>query len=84
MASGKLSRAGVAKAVKAAKAARPKKPRAERLVLNLEGVSVTFPAAEPLSWATLLATLERIRKEAKTLASGEKELCELAEVFSGR
>jgi ParB family chromosome partitioning protein len=75
---GKLSREKVVDAVRGVVPKRNVVPRSSRVTAKLGGLSITVSGAEPLTWQGLLDGLERLRKEAKKLCDGGKEINELA------
>ncbi|AGA31690.1 ParB/RepB/Spo0J family partition protein [Singulisphaera acidiphila] len=76
---GKLSRDQVADAVRASVGKRHVRPKSARLPLRLDGgISVTVSAGQPLTWDDFNTAIDRIRKEAKKLYEGGKDITELA------
>jgi ParB family transcriptional regulator, chromosome partitioning protein len=75
---GKLNRERVIEAVRGVVPKRNVTPRSSRVTARLDGLSITVSGAEPLTWEGLLAGLDRLRKEAKKLYEGGKEIGELA------
>ena len=57
--------------------------KTDRLPLKLGGIAVTVSAATPLTWETLLATLDQIRKEADKLKRNNQAITELAQSLRG-
>jgi ParB family transcriptional regulator, chromosome partitioning protein len=79
VASGTLSRDGVAAAVRGRIGQRSVRPRAARLPLRLEGgISITVTAAQPLTWDDFNTAIDRVRREAKKFYDGGKDISELA------
>ncbi len=82
IAAGKLSRDQVADAVRSRIGKRNVKPKAARLPLRLDGgISITVSAGQPLTWDEFNSAIDRVRKEAKRLYEGGKEITELARVL---
>jgi len=83
VASGRMNREAVQRAVQATVGKKQVKPKDSRLALHLDGgLSVTVTAGQPLTWDDLLAALDRIRKEAKKLYDGGKEVAALAKALA--
>lgn len=83
VASGRMNREAVQRAVQATVGQKQVKPKDSRLALHLDGgLSVTVTAGQPLTWDDLLAALDRIRKEAKKLYDGGKEVAALAKALA--
>ncbi len=79
----KLNRDGVVELVRSRVAIRKSTPKASRLAMRTEGVAVNVTAGVPLTWDSLLAAIERIRKEAKKLYEGGKPVTDLAKTLKG-
>ena len=75
---GKLNRERVIEAVRGVVPKRNVTPRSSRVTARLDGLSITVSGSEPLTWDGLLAGLDRLRKEARKLCDGGKEITELA------
>ena len=75
---GKLSREKVIDRVRTVIPKRNVIPRSSRVTARLDGLSITVSCGEPLTWDGLLAGLDRLRKEAKKLCDGGKDISELA------
>ena len=78
---GKLSRERVIEAVRGVVPKRNVTPRASRVTAKLDGLSITVSGSDPLTWDGLLTGLDRLRKEARKLYDGGKEITELARVL---
>lgn len=79
VAKGRMRREAVTEAVRRTVGKRNIQPKAARLACRLEGgVALTLTSSEPLTWDTVLTTLDRIRREAKRLAEGGKDPSALA------
>lgn len=75
----RMTRDQVAATVRQKVGARIARPRASRLACQLDGgVCVTVSAAQALTWDDFNAAIEQIRKTAKRLCDGGKEVTELA------
>jgi ParB family transcriptional regulator, chromosome partitioning protein len=83
IAAGKLNRDRVAALVRDQVGTRKLTPKASRLAVRSDGMSVSITASEPLTWDGLLATIDRIRKAAKTLYEGGKPVTDLAKALKG-
>jgi ParB family chromosome partitioning protein len=83
-AAGRLNCAQVADAVKDRVGQKRGRPGKARLTLRLEGgMSMTVSAAEDaLTWERLLASLDALRKEAKSLRDSGQEVSALAKAFA--
>jgi ParB family chromosome partitioning protein len=78
VASKRMTRDQAAQAVRS-KVGKTVRPRASRLACQLDGgVCVTVSAAQALTWDDFNAAIEQIRKAAKKLCDGGKEVTELA------
>jgi ParB family transcriptional regulator, chromosome partitioning protein len=75
---GKLNRERVVEAVRGAVPKRNVMPRASRVTTKVGGLSITVSGAGPLTWQTLLDGLDALRKQARKLSEGGKEINELA------
>ena len=75
---GKLSREKIVEAVRAVIPKRNVVPRSSRVTAQLDRLSITVSGSEPLTWDGLLTGLDRLRKEAKKLCEGGKEISDLA------
>lgn len=83
VAGGRMNRAAVAESVRATVGRRNVAPKASRLALRLDGgLSVTVAAGQPLTWDELLGALDRIRREARKLYDGGKDVSALAKVLT--
>ena len=60
-----------------------KSTKSSRLAMHSDGVSVSVMAQEPLTWDTLNAAIDRIRKEARKLYEGGKPVSDLAKALKG-
>jgi len=84
VASKKLSRDQVADAVRDRVGRKNVRPRASRLSCRMDGgVCLTLTASEPLTWDTLLSTLEAGRKAAKRLYEGGHEVTDFGKTGKG-
>jgi ParB family chromosome partitioning protein len=75
---GKLNRERVIEAVHGTVPKRNVVPRSSRLSCKLGELSITVSGAEPLTWDGLLTGLDRLRKEARKLYEGGKDITALA------
>jgi ParB family transcriptional regulator, chromosome partitioning protein len=74
-----MNRDQVADAVRQKIGKRHVTPKAGRIVCKLDqGVSITLTAGQPWTWDELLAAIDRVRREAKKLCDGGKEIAALA------
>lgn len=79
VAAGGMSRDQVADAVRGRVGKRNVTGKAGRIACKLDGgVSVTLSAGQPWTWDELLAALDRLRREAKKLCDGGKDVSALA------
>lgn len=81
VAAGRLNRDQVAEAVRGRIGKRKAAVPAGRITCKLDGISVTVSSGEPLSWDSLLTTLDIVRKQAKKLYDDGKEVSALARVL---
>ena len=74
----RVSRDSVAEEVRNRVGRKNVNPRGARLALRLEGgITVTVSAGRPLTWEDFNAALDRVRREAKKLYDGGKDITEL-------
>lgn len=76
---GRMKRDAVAEAVRSRVGKKNVAPKASRLSCHLDGgISLTLSSGQPLDWETILATLDRIRREARKLCDSGKDVAALA------
>lgn len=79
-----ITRDQVAEAVRSRVGKRNVRPKASRLACKLDdGVSLTVSSGGPLTWDELFAALDRVRKEAKKLYDGGKDVAALSRSLRG-
>ena len=82
---GRVSRDGAAEAVQKVIGKRKGSGTASRLPLRLAGgVNLTLSADTPLTWDSLLRSLEQVRKAADDLKKSGKDVAELAKFVAGQ
>lgn len=75
----RMNRDAVAEAVRGKLGRRNTTPKPSRLACRLEGgISLTLSSGQPLTWDELLSALDQVRKEAKKLCEGGKDVTALA------
>jgi ParB family chromosome partitioning protein len=78
----RINRDAVAEAVRSKVGRKNVKSKDSRLVCRIDGgVSVSVSADRPLDWDTLLTALDRVRREAKKLCDGGKDITALAQAL---
>jgi ParB family chromosome partitioning protein len=84
VAAGRMKRDAVAEAVRNRIGRKQTVPKASRLACKLDGgISITVSAGQPLTWDELLSALDHIRKQARKLCDGGKEVTALAKSLQG-
>jgi ParB family chromosome partitioning protein len=83
VAAGRASRDQVVEIVQGRLGRKSVRPRSSRVACRFSGLCLTVSAAEPLTWESLLATLDAARKAARRLCDDGKDVTELAKVLKG-
>lgn len=81
IAGGRMTRDQAAEAVRDRLGRKPRAPKGSKLAVKAEGVAITLTAGEAFAWEPFLATLDRIRKEARQLRDSGGEFAALARVL---
>lgn len=83
VASRQMNRDQVAQAVRRRVGQKNVRPKASRVSCRVDGVYLTVTAAEPLTWDTLISTLEASRKTARKLYDGGQEVTAFGKSLKG-
>jgi ParB family transcriptional regulator, chromosome partitioning protein len=85
IASGRLTRDQVAHVVRARVGSkRNTQPQSSRLTARLDGLSFTVSGSEPISWDSLLTSLDRLRREARKMADSGRDVAEFGKVLAAK